>query len=448
MEEFGACEYGIFETTEEAIEAAAEAQLILRDTSLEDREKYIQAVRDKALPILEDLCKMEFEETGYGRVEDKMGKNFGALMLSPGTEAIPTGIYASEKGLTVEYYVPFGVVGAITPVTNPIATPFGNGICCMAGGNTVVFNAHPNAVKTTSYAIQLFNKAVVEAGGPNNILVAPKVPTMETLDVIMESPKVQMLIGTGGEAMVHTLMSSSKKVIAAGPGNPPTIVDETTDVKAAAQALYGAVPFENNMLCVTEKEAFVVDAVFDEFMDEMVACGARKLNADEVEKLVAECIMKLDNGALMAVKKYVGKDANVILEGAGVEPSEGDLQLAVFEADKDNPFVACEQMMPIFPIVRCKDFDEALELAVKAENGCRHSASCWSMDFARITRAAQELGVTNFAANGTTTAGTGVGGTGTGSATIATGTGEGFTNPSTFCRRRRVAFGGGLGYAG
>lgn len=440
-------DFGIFETTEEAIEAAAEAQAVLRDTSLEDREKYIQAVRDKALPILEDLCKMEFEETGYGRVEDKMGKNFGALMLSPGTEAIPTGIYASEKGLTVEYYVPYGVIGAITPVTNPIATPFGNGICCMAGGNTVVFNAHPNAVKTTSYAIQLFNQAVVEAGGPNNILVAPKVPTMETLDVIMKHPKVKLLVGTGGPAMVKTLLSSGKKVVAAGPGNPPSIIDETADIAKAAEGILGSASFDNNLLCIAEKEIFVVDAVFDQFMAEMEKLGCKIANAEEAEKLTNTCLVKLEDGSYFANKAHVGHMANTIAAAAGVE-CEGDPRLILFEAKVDDPLVQTEQMQPVIPVVRCKDFDEAFEWAVPTEHGNWHSASIWTSYTDRATKFGKAVNTTVFVQNGGTMSAFGLGGSGTNSPTIATPTGEGVTGPQSFLRRRRICFAGGLNYMG
>jgi propionaldehyde dehydrogenase len=447
MEEFGAYEYGIFETTEEAIEAAAEAQQVLKNASLEDREAWIQAVRDKALPILEDLCKMEFDETGYGRVEDKMGKNFGALMLSPGTEAIPTGLYASEKGLTVEYYVPFGVVGAITPVTNPIATPFGNGICCMAGGNTVVFNAHPNAVKTTSYAIQLFNSAVVAAGGPNNILVAPAVPTMETLDVIMKHPKVKLLVGTGGPAMVKTLLSSGKKVIAAGPGNPPSIIDETADIKAAAAGILGSASFDNNLLCIAEKELFVVDAVFDEFMAEMEALGCKIATAEEAEKLTNTCLVKLDDGSYFANKAHVGHMANTIAAAAGVE-CEGDPRLILFEAKVDDPLVQTEQMQPVIPVVRCKDFDQAFEWAVPTEHGNWHSASIWTSYTERATKFGKAVNTTIFVQNGGTMSAFGLGGSGTNSPTIATPTGEGVTGPQSFLRRRRICFAGGLNYMG
>ena len=447
MEEFGAYEYGIFETTEEAIEAAAEAQEVLKNASLEDRENWIQAVRDKALPILEGLCQMEFDETGYGRVEDKMGKNFGALMLSPGTEAIPTGIYASEKGLTVEYYVPFGVVGAITPVTNPIATPFGNGICCMAGGNTVIFNAHPNAVKTTSYAIQLFNSAVVAAGGPNNILVAPAVPTMETLDVIMKHPKVKLLVGTGGPAMVKTLLSSGKKVIAAGPGNPPSIIDETADIKAAAAGILGSASFDNNLLCIAEKELFVVDAVFDEFMAEMEALGCKIATPEEAEKLTNTCLVKLDDGSYFANKAHVGHMANTIAAAAGVE-CEGDPRLILFEAKVDDPLVQTEQMQPVIPVVRCKDFDQAFEWAVPTEHGNWHSASIWTSYTERATKFGKAVNTTIFVQNGGTMSAFGLGGSGTNSPTIATPTGEGVTGPQSFLRRRRICFAGGLNYMG
>lgn len=446
-EEFGKYEYGIFESTADAIEAAAEAQKVLRDSSLEDREAWIQAVRDKAFPMLQELCEMEFNETGYGRVEDKMGKNFGALMLSPGTEAIPTGIYASEKGLTVEYYVPYGVIGAITPVTNPIATPFGNGICCMAGGNTVIFNAHPNAVKTTSYAIQLFNSAVVAAGGPNNILVAPAVPTMETLDEIMTSPTIKLLVGTGGPAMVKTLLSSGKKVVAAGPGNPPSIIDETADVAAAAAGITASSSFDNNLLCIAEKELFVVDAVFDDFMAEMEKLGNKIATREEADKLTDTCLIKLDNGGYAANKKHVGHMAYTIAEAAGVE-CEGDPRLILFEAQYDEPLVQTEQMQPVIPVVRCKDFEQAYEWAVPTEHGNWHSASIWTAYTDRATKFGKAINTTVFVQNGGTMSAFGLGGSGTNSPTIATPTGEGVTGPQSFLRRRRCCFAGGLNYMG
>lgn len=438
---------GVFEDIKEAINCAYEAQKILmRDFTTMDRDRFIDAIKKKILPVVEEETVNEFNETGYGRLEQKLMKNIGSISDQVGTSALKSNVMASSAGLTVEYDAPYGLVGALTPVTNGLVTIACNSMCMIAAGNTVVFNAHPAAKEAAAMAVNLINEAVVEAGGPENLATMVRIPTKETLDVIMTDPKVQLLIGTGGEGMVNLLMGASKKCIAAGPGNPPVIIDETADVKKAAQTLIEMVPFENNMLCITEKVAFVVESVYDEFIEELKNCKARVLTDEEVEKVIALCIQEKPDGGYSPNKKYVGKNANVILEDAGVTPSDYDLQLAVIEADVENPFVPCEQLMPIFPVVKCKDFAEAMDRAVEAEHGYRHSAAIWSTDMHRITEFGRRIDTTCYAANGPTVAATGVGGTGTGSATIATHTGEGFTDPSTFCRVRRFAMAGGDGY--
>lgn len=438
---------GVFDDVKEAIQAAYDAQKVLmRDYTTEDRDRFIANIKARFLEIIDEETRSEFIETGYGRLEDKLMKNRASIQDAAGTEALETKVMASSKGLTVEYRAPYGLVGALTPVTNGLPTVACNTIAMIAGGNAVVFNAHPAGKEAAAKAVDLLNRAVIEAGGPANLATMPRVPTTDTLNEIMGSPLVSLLIGTGGEGMVKLLMSSQKKVIAAGPGNPPTIIDETADVKRAAQVLYMNVPIENNMLCITEKEAFVVEAVYDEFMAEMRRLGARVLTAEEADKVAAASLHREESGKYAANKGLVGRDANVVLKNAGVAPSEGDLRLAIIEADKDNPYVCCEQMMPIFPVVKVRDFEEAMELAVMAEGGCRHSAAIWSNDIDRVTRFGKRIETTCFVQNGCTAAATGMGGTGTGSATIATGTGEGFTNPSTFTRTRRFAMANGGGY--
>ncbi len=366
-------------------------------------------------------------------------------MLGQGTEAIPTNMYASDQGLTVEYWAPYGVVGAITPVTNPVATPLGNGISCIAGGNSLVFNAHPAATGITSRTIQLVNQAVVEAGGPNNLLTAPTVPTMETLDEIMAHKYVKLIVGTGGPAMVKTLMSSGKKIIAAGPGNPPSIVDETADIKKAAAGLLGSASFDNNLLCIAEKEIFAVDAIFDDLMKELEALGCYVATREEADKLTETCLVKTDDGEYAANKQWVGKMANVIAEAAGIKV-EGDPRLIIFEANVDDPLVQTEQMQPVIPIVRCKDFDQAFEWAVPAEHGNWHSASIWSLNPYRVTKFGKAVNTTIFVQNGGTMAAFGLGGSGTNSPTIATPTGEGVTGPQSFVRRRRYCMADGMNY--
>ncbi len=438
--------FGVFETAREAVEAAAAAQKeLVSKYTLEDRERFIAQIRKEIGPRIEELAQLEFDETGYGRVEDKIAKDTGAVMLSQGTEAIPTGVIASDKGLTVEYYAPFGVIGAVTPVTNPIATIIANTIVMMAGGNTAVFNGHPAAVKCAVTACQAVNQAIVHAGGPENICTMPAVPTMETLDVIMNSPEVTLLVGTGGPGMVKTLMSSGKKVIAAGPGNPPSIIDRSCDLEKAAQGITASAGFDNNLLCIAEKEIFVVEEIFEEFMELLEKAGNYRLTREEADAVTKTGIVEGPDGKLAANKKFVGRHAKVILEAAGIHV-DTDPRLAFFEADNEEPYVQVEQMQPIIPIVRCRDFDEAVERAVAAEHNCRHSASVWSRDIDHVTRFGALVNTTVFVQNGGTMAAFGLGGSGTNSPTIATPTGEGVTGPQSFLRRRRFCMAGGGNY--
>jgi propionaldehyde dehydrogenase len=437
---------GVFETATEACVAATVAQkeLVLKYT-LEDRERFIGNIRKNIIGNMEMLAEMEFDETGYGRLEDKLAKNTGAVMLSQGTEAIPQNMYASDKGLTVEYYAPFGVVGAVTPVTNPVATVVGNGIANVAAGNAVVFNAHPSAKKTSARAVHLINKAVIEVGGPGNLFTMPAEPTLDSLNEIMAYPSVKLLIGTGGPGMVKTLMCSGKKVIAAGAGNPPSIIDETIDLAKAAAGIYESASFDNNLLCIAEKELFVVDTIFDEFMKRLESVGAYRVNTEEGKRLTDICVVKASGGSYAANKKYVGKCANIILKAAGIKINN-DPRMVIFEAQNDDKLVHTEQMMPIIPVVRCKNFEEAVERAVAAEHDCKHSASIWSNDINRVTAFGKVINTTIFVQNGGTMAAFGIGGTGTNAPTIATPTGEGVTGPQSFVRRRRFCMAGGGNY--
>jgi propionaldehyde dehydrogenase len=437
---------GVFDSAIAACEAATEAQKkLVKDYTLEDRDRFIQAIREKVMPSMEMLAQMEFDETGYGRIEDKIAKNTGAVMLSQGTEAIPHNMYATDKGLTVEYYAPYGVVGAVTPVTNPAATIIGNGIANMAAGNAVVFNAHPSAKSTSAKTVELVNEAITQAGGPENLFVMVANPTLDTLDEIMAYPSVKLLVGTGGPAMVKTLMTSGKKVIAAGAGNPPSIIDVSVDLKKAAAGLLASASFDNNLLCIAEKEIFALDAIFDEFLEEFQAAGAYLLTPEEGKRVSSICLVQAPDGTYFANKEHVGKMANTILRAAGIE-IDSDPRIAVYVTDFDDPLVHTEQMMPIIPIVRCKDFEQAMEWAFIAEHGNKHSASIWSNDIEHVTAFGSIIDTTIFVQNGGTMAAFGIGGSGTNAPTIATPTGEGVTGPQSFVRRRRFCMADGGNY--
>lgn len=437
---------GVFGTMNEAIAAAKVAQADLHDNySLEQRDQLIQSVRDAFILINQELAQFEYDETQYGRASDKIDKNLGGILNTPGTEVLQTVAHATDKGLTIEYAAPYGVIGAVTPSTNPALTVIGNGISAVASGNAIVFNAHPSAEKSSGIAVKTFNQAVVAAGGPANLVTMAANPSLATLDDILNSPDIKLLVGTGGPGMVKTLMASGKKVIAAGAGNPPTIVDETANVKRAAEELYTSMGYDNTLMCTTEKEVFVVEPVADELIANFVKSGAKLMTADEAKKVTDLLMVELDNGMLAIDKHFVGRDAKAILEAAGVAVT-GDPRIAIFEAAPDHPLVTHEQLLPIIPIVRSADFESAMESALIAEGGNHHSASIWSNDTYRVTKFGRAVDTTIYVQNGGTSAAFGVDGTGKDSPTIATPTGEGITDATTFTRRRLFAMADGQNY--
>lgn len=439
---------GVFEDIKEAIEAAYEAQKMLsKNLNLEDRENIIKEIRNLILNKKEELAKIILEETKLGKYEHKIAKLELTATKTPGTEDLKTQAFSGDNGLTIVEQGAFGVVGAVTPVTNPVETIVNNSIGLIAAGNSVVFNVHPSSKNSCAYAVQLINKTIVENGGPANLITMVKNPTMDTLKELTTNDKIRLLIGTGGPGLVKSLLKSGKKAIGAGAGNPPVIVDETADIENAAKEIIKGASFDNNILCIAEKEVFVVDKVMDELIFNMLNNGVYMLSKDELDKVMSFALeanvhevargCSLNNKREYHVSKdWVGKDASLFLEKIGVNvPYKVDLLIC--EVDFNHPFVQLEQMMPVLPLVRVKDVDEAINLAVKAEHGNRHTAIMHSKNVDNLTKFARAIDTTIFVKNASSLAGVGGDGEGYTTMSIAGPTGEGLTSAKNFTRTRR-----------
>lgn len=427
---------GIYTYMDDAIEAARISQKQLISLSMEKRAKIIVAMRKAAIDNTRHLAVMANEETGYGRVEDKVIKNLLAAEKTPGTEDLHTVAYTGDNGMTLIEQAPYGVIGSITPSTNPTATVINNSISMVAAGNGVVFNPHPSAKKASIEAIQILNEAIKSAGGPESLLCSVFEPTMDTSKVIMEHKDIRILAVTGGEAVVNVAMRSGKKVIAAGPGNPPVIVDDTADIKKAAADITKGASFDNNILCIAEKEVFVFRDVADELINEMVKNNCYRANKDEIEKIQSVILEKDKNGKYVINRKFVGKNASYILNACYIKTNE-DYKLVLAEVDYDHPFVTTELLMPVLAISRVDSLDEAIDKAVVAENNCRHTAIMHSTNVHNLTSAAKALDTTIFVKNAPSYGGLGIDGEGFTTLTIATPTGEGLTSAKSFTRLRR-----------
>lgn len=422
---------GVFTDMTEAIEASIKAQKVMQKLTMDAREKIISNIRKKTIENAEIFAKMAVEETGMGNVGDKILKHQLLAEKTPGTEDITTTAWSGDRGLTLVEMGPFGVIGAITPCTNPSETIICNTIGMIAGGNTVVFNPHPAAIKTSIYAVNMLNEASLEVGGPANIAVTVEKPTLETSNIMLKHKAIQLIAATGGPGVVTTVLSSGKRGIGAGAGNPPVLVDDTADIQKAAKDIVNGCTFDNNLPCIAEKEIVAIETIVDELIYFLKENGCYMINAEEQEKLLNTVVIK---GQLN--RKCVGKDAITLLSMIGVDAPKGT-RCIIFEGEKEHPLIAEELMMPILGIVRAKDIDDAIEKAVWLEHGYRHSAHMHSKNIDNLTKYGKAIDTAIFVKNAPSYAALGFCGEGFCTFTIASRTGEGLTSARSFTKARR-----------
>jgi aldehyde dehydrogenase len=428
---------GIFNTIDEAVNAAAVAFKKLMQLSLEDRTRIIASIREEMFLHCETLSKEAHLETGLGRIEDKITKNKLVTTKTPGTEDIRPTAWSGDNGLTLVEHAPYGVIGAITPSTNPTSTIICNTIGMVAAGNSVVFNVHPGAKNVSKLNVNLINRAIVKAGGPPNLITCITDPTIETAQELMRHKGIRLLVVTGGPGVVKEAMNSGKRAICAGPGNPPVVIDETADIDKAAKDVVTGASLDNNIICTDEKEVFIVDSVADQFLRAIQKHNAVLLAPGKLKQLEKLIFSEMRGPRKHAVvnKNYIGKNAGVILSEIGV--SNNSPRLVVVEVDQDHPLIWSEQLMPVMPVSRVRDVDEAIDLAIEAEHGYGHTASMHSKNIEKLSRMAREINCSIFVKNGPNVAGLGGGGEGYCSFSIASPTGEGLTRPMSFTRERR-----------
>ncbi len=437
---------GIFRTIDEAVAAANRAFTEYQKIGLGGRYAVVDAIRQSMLDQAERLAQMAHQETGLGRPEDKVVKNRLVTTKTPGPEDLEPQAVTGDSGMMVTEWAPFGVIGAVTPTTNPTSTIINNTISIVSGGNSVVFNVHPNAKRVSAENIRLINRAIVSAGGPPNLATAIPQPTIESAQELMHHPDVRVLLVTGGPGVVREALKTDKRAVTAGPGNPPAVVDETADIEAAAQAIVNGASFDNNVICTDEKTTIVIDSVADRLLLAMGRSGAYVLKEHELRKLERVIFKELGppNKPGVINPEWIGKNASRILAEIGIQVDSDETRLVVAEVPNEHSLVWTEQMMPVMPVTRVQNIDQAIDLAVKSEHRFRHTASIHSTNVERITRMAVAMNCSIFVANGPNYAGLGEGGEGFTSYSIASPTGDGLTRPRTFSRERRVTVVGAL----
>jgi aldehyde dehydrogenase len=436
----GSGQFGVFPDANQACDAAAAAFIQLRQGGIAARDKVVTIVKTLAEANAEEWGRIELEETKIGRLDHKIEK-LKIIKSVPGVEWLrPYGL-SGDHGITLEEYTPFGVIGAVTPSTHSIPTLSGNIVNMVAAGNAVVFNAHPSATRCAALAIRAYNQAITRETGIENLCCIIEQPTMASFKALCAHEQVRLLCVTGGPGVVQDALQAGKRAICAGPGNPPVLVDDTACLERAARALIQGAAYDNNLLCIGEKEVFALESIASQLMAELEKQGAVRLNSAQLERLTkAAFIFKEGQGGGCAEpvvnKDFIGKDPSVLAQAAGVNLPAGT-QLLFAETDAHHPFVIEEQMMPFLPIVRVKGVEEGIAAAKLAEHNYKHTAIIHSHNVEHMTAMARALDTTLFIKNGPCMAGLGAGGEGYLSFSIATPTGEGVTNPKTFTRVRR-----------
>jgi len=430
-------DWGVFNNVDAAVAAATESFEKLKSASMEDRGKAIQIVKDICFNQAEELGTAELAETKIGRLDHKIEK-LQIIRRVPGVEYLKCDAVTGDHGLTVTEYAPFGVIGAITPVTHSLPTLAANFVNMVSAGNTIVVNPHPSGAGIACEGVRRFNKAIYEAIGINNLVTIIGNPTIESADEIFKHRGVKLLCVTGGPQVARAALASNKRAIVAGPGNPPVVVDETADINNAARSIVTGAAYDNNLLCIGEKEVFAVESIFDQLMDAVGRSGGFRLNASQIAALTRAAFSppKEPGGHWILNRNLVGKDPSVLAAAIGVTVPAGT-QILYGETDTSNPFVPEEQMMPFVPFVRARCADHAIEMALEFEHGFRHTGIIHTTNVKNMTKMGRLMETTLFIKNGPCGAGLGLGGEGYLSFSIATPTGEGVTNPLTFTRQRR-----------
>ncbi len=432
---------GLYSNIEDAIAAAKKSQVKLTDMGRQARFKIIANIRKRCLENIERFAKLTVDETKLGRYKDKVIKNQVAINFTPGPENLEAKAFSNEVSTRIDQRAPYGLIVAITPMTNPTPGIINNAIIMISAGNSIVFLPHPSAHHCSTEAIKVIHKAIVEAGGPADLVTAAKESKIENVSKAFKSKKVDLITATGGPGIVRLSMKSGKKVIGAGPGNPPVIVDETADIESAAIEIMNGASFDNNILCNEEKVCICLRNISDRLLSAFSRNSTVVLNKEQAAR-VTEIVVK--DGEIN--KDYMGKDASKILADAGinVDPSE---RLAVFVADSEShPLVQHEQLMPVLPIILVDNFKQAVEIACRVEHGYGHTAMIHSKNIDNITTFGQAIDTTNFIVNARAQAMAIENERGGTSWTIAGATGEGNTTPKDYTRQRVMIISGSMNF--
>ena len=384
----------------ELLTKARAAQAVFEAFSQEQVDAIVKGIAKYVYDNAELLAKMACEETGIGRFEDKILKNKGkARVIWNSLKGKKSrGVIGEDPENNMVFVAkPMGVVGAVTPVTNPSVTPMCNAMFAIKAGNAVIFAPHPKAERSTEFLTQEFMKVVKANGGPDNLIQMVKNGSIELTQELMKA--VDVVVATGGAAMVKSAYSSGKPSFGVGAGNVPVIIDRDANLKDAVEKIVMGASFDNGIICSHEQFVLAPQEKYEETLKMFEATGKVWFTSDpgEVQKFRD---VVFPGGQLN--KDVVGKSPKDVGAMAGISvPDSARIILLPSKGAGTDDILAKEKLCPVVAIMPYKDFNEAVAKA-KANltlEGAGHSAALHSNDEKHIRYAGTELPVSRLVVN-------------------------------------------------
>lgn len=383
---------GIYEDYNIAVAQAKVAQKKLIELSLTTRINILQAIRKEIRQNAESLSHFSLNEVKMGNLEGKISKHLLVANKTLGIE------YLQENNIDV--FNPFGVILSFIPSTNSSETISDHTIGIIAAGNSGVFCPNPRALQTCKKVIHLLNSTIIEAGGPENLVTLVDAPRRSIINDLIQHPSIKLVVATGSSGIINTVLDSGKRAICAGSGNPPVIIDEDADLALAAESIIKSVSFDFNILCVSEKEAFVLETVYEQFISIMKEKDAYLLTEQQANDLCEILFIDYHSNEKNKIvkKEFVGQSPQTLLEAIGIIPSE-NIRLLIAETSADHPLVTTECLLPLLPIVSVSNINEAIAHSVIVEGGRNHSAAIYTNNPQNAQKFRSLMPTTAFAVN-------------------------------------------------
>ncbi|MCC2126942.1 acetaldehyde dehydrogenase (acetylating) [Hominiventricola filiformis] len=364
------------------VEKAKAAQQELAQKSQAEVDAIVASIAKAGVRNAERLAQMANEDTGFGKVADKVIKNiFGSQMVYEHIKDMKTiGILdRDEANKTYTIAAPVGVIAGLIPSTNPTSTAFYKSEISIKAGNAIVFSPHPSALRSISEAIKVIRQAIAEAGGNENLVSCISLPTMQATDNLMKHPDVALILATGGSAMVRAAYSSGTPAIGVGPGNGPAYIEKTADLPLAVKRIMDSKTFDYGTICASEQSVVCDDDMAEAVQKEMEKQGAYFLTDEERLKL-GKYILRANGTMNPAI---VGKSPQVIGELAGINvPASAKVIVAKEDGiGKGHPY-SNEKLAPILAFYTAPDYKAIAKLCdeILRYEGAGHTFSMHTKD--------------------------------------------------------------------